>query len=462
MVRYGRKIHIAIAVAKRRVPRQDHPDFMHLRNTGSREMTSNSTNNGTEIIEDLDTRNIEGKRVLLYGMNFSPEIAGVGKYTGEIAEYLSGQKANVTVVTTPPHYPGWAVRDGYTNSYSRETRNGLKILRVPLFLREKMGGIWRLIAPVSFAATSAPVVLWQILRHRPDIVICVEPTLFAAPLAILAAKAVGARTVLHVQDLEVDAAFAVGHIKSINFLKKAAFLFEKYTLRGFDRIITISERMSQKLTEKTGNPDQVVIVRNWVDLEHIYPLGRTSGYRTELGYADDDFIVLYSGNIGAKQGLDTLLDAASKMEESNRKIKFVVAGEGPAKKSLMAKYGHLANVKFLPFQPYERFNEFMNLASLHALPQERGAADLVLPSKLGGMLASGAPVVVTADMGTELANFLGDSALITPPGDVEALAKAIQNASKGDREEYKDRRADLSRKLSKHDGCILFVNAVTG
>jgi colanic acid biosynthesis glycosyl transferase WcaI len=424
-------------------------------------MTMNAKINTPNAAGTLDM-NIEGKRILLYGMNFSPEIAGVGKYTGEIAEYLSGQKAGVTVVTTPPHYPGWQVRDGYSNAYSSETRKGMKIFRVPLFLKENMGGIWRLIAPLSFALTSAPVVLWQILKNRPDIVICVEPTLFASPLAILAAKAVGARTVLHSQDLEVDAAFAVGHLKPNGLVKKAAFLFEKLTLKAFDRIITISERMSDKLIEKTGNPDQVVIVRNWVDLEHIYPLGRTSDYRMELGYADDDFIVLYSGNIGAKQGLNTLLEAANKLEDSNKKIKFVIAGEGPAKKSLISKYAQLSNVQFLPFQPYERFNEFMNVASLHALPQERGAADLVLPSKLGGMLASGAPVVVTADMGTELANFLGDSALITPPGDPEALARAIQNASKGDREGLKDRRADLSRKLSKQDGCILFINAVTG
>ena len=423
-------------------------------------MTAQTSRNDGDTPSDM--RSIDGKRVVLYGMNFSPEIAGVGKYTGEIAEYLTRQKAEVTVVTTPPHYPGWSVKDGYRNAYSSEIKDGCKVFRVPLFLKENMGGIWRLIAPMSFAATSAPVVLWQILRKRPDIVICVEPTLFAAPLAILAAKAVGARTVLHVQDLEVDAAFAVGHIKSINLLKKAAFLFEKLTLKGFDRIITISERMSAKLAEKTGKPAQVAIVRNWVDLEHIYPLGRTSDYRKELGYADDDFIVLYSGNIGAKQGLDTLLEAATRVEDSQKKIKFVIAGEGPAKKALMAKYGKLSNVNFLPFQPYEKFNEFMNLASLHALPQERGAADLVLPSKLGGMLASGAPVVVTADLGTELANFLGDSAVITPPGDPEALAKAIQNASKGDREEYKDRRRDLSRKLSKQDGCISFINAVTG
>jgi colanic acid biosynthesis glycosyl transferase WcaI len=406
-------------------------------------------------------RTISGKKILLYGMNFAPEITGVGKYTGEIADYLTGQGAEVTVVTTPPHYPGWSVREGYSNTYSTERKKDLKIFRVPLFLKENMGGIWRLIAPLSFAATSAPVVLWNILRHRPHFIICIEPTLFAAPLAVLAAKAVGARTVLHVQDLEVDAAFAVGHIKSVPFLKKAAYLFEKYTLKGFDRIITISERMSARLSQKTGKPEQVAIVRNWVDLEHIYPLGRKSAYRQEFGYADDDFIVLYSGNMGAKQGLDTLLDAAAKLGQQ-QKIKFVIAGEGPAKRGLVEKYGTLANVSFLPFQPYEKFNEFMNLASLHALPQERGAADLVLPSKLGGMLASGAPVVVTADEGTELANFLGDSAIITPPGDADALSRAIVQASKGDREDLKDRRADLSRMLSKQDGCISFINAVTG
>ena len=126
---------------------------------------------------------IAGKKILLYGMNFAPEITGVGKYTGEIGDYLTGQGAEVTVVTTPPHYPGWSVRDGYSNSYSSERKKDMKIFRVPLFLKENMGGIWRLVAPLSFAATSAPVVLWQILRHRPQFVICVEPTLFAAPLA---------------------------------------------------------------------------------------------------------------------------------------------------------------------------------------------------------------------------------------------------------------------------------------
>ncbi len=405
---------------------------------------------------------VAGQSVLIYGMNYSPEMAGVGRYTGEIAELLASQAEGVTVVTTPPHYPGWRVQDGFSNSYSSSAEGNIRVLRTPVLLKKKMGGIWRLLAPLSFAVTSAPVVFWQILRQRPDVVLCVEPTLFAAPVALLAAKLVGARTVLHVQDLEVDAAFAVGHLKSAKWLKSLGYLFEKLTLRRFDKVVTISNRMAEKLMEKKVKRERLAIVRNWVDLDHIHPLAQESSYRESLGYAADDFVVLYSGNIGAKQGLDTLLDAAAKLADHS-KVKFVIAGEGPVKADLEARYGHLANVRFLPFQPYKQLNEFLNLANLHALPQDRGAADLVLPSKLGGMLASGAPVLVTADDGTELHTFLDDSAIVTPPGESQAMADAILKAKQdGDCSTRQFRRSELARLLSKRDGFASFLSAVAG
>ncbi len=403
---------------------------------------------------------MSSQRVLIYGMNYSPEIAGVGKYTGEIAELLASHNASVTVVTTPPHYPGWQVTGDYKNAYSSSEDGNLRVLRVPLILRKKMGGIWRLIAPLSFAVTSAPVVFWQILRQRPDVVMCVEPTLFASPVALLAAKMVGARTILHVQDLEVDAAFAVGHLKPNSFLKKIGHAFERLTLGGFDKIVTISNRMADKLAEKNVDRNRLSIIRNWVDLEHIHPLGRPSSYRETLGYGEDDFVVLYSGNIGAKQGLDTLLKAAAQLQDQ-QDIKFVIAGEGPSKADLESAYGSLPNVRFLPFQPYEKLNEFLNLANLHALTQDRGAADLVLPSKIGGMLASGAAVLVTADEGTELHTFLNDSALVSAPGDCVAMADMILHARLGDCPNRSYRRSELAKVLSKREGCASFLSVVT-
>jgi colanic acid biosynthesis glycosyl transferase WcaI len=394
-------------------------------------------------------------------MNYAPEMAGVGRYTGEIAEYLAATGHEVTVITTPPHYPGWRVQDGFSNGYSSGRENGISVIRCPLILRRKIGGIWRLIAPLSFALSSAPVALWQILRRRPKVVFCVEPTLFAAPAAQLAARLAGSSTVLHVQDLEVDAAFAVGHLGSRTSLKKIGQAFEHFTLKHFSKVITISDRMAGKLREKGVDGRRLDVVRNWVDLSHIYPLDGPSPYRDELGFAEGDFVTLYSGNIGAKQGLDVLLDAAERLKDEPR-AHFVVAGEGPLKAALEARYGHLPNVRFLPFQPYARLNEFLNMADLHALPQDKGAADLVLPSKLGGMLASGKPLIVTADEGTELTEFLQGCAIITPPGDANALAAGIRDALEG-RMAPRDSalRRDLCALLSRDSGLVSLVRSMS-
>jgi colanic acid biosynthesis glycosyl transferase WcaI len=127
------------------------------------------------------------RKILIYGINYAPEMIGVGRFTGEIGAHLATHGFDVCVVTAPPHYPGWRAAPPYSAlRYARETRAGVKILRCPLLLRADMRGIWRLLAPFSFALTSAPVALWKIVTHRPDIVLCVEPTFFVAPAGLLA------------------------------------------------------------------------------------------------------------------------------------------------------------------------------------------------------------------------------------------------------------------------------------
>ncbi|MCS0504873.1 WcaI family glycosyltransferase [Ancylobacter mangrovi] len=400
------------------------------------------------------------RRVVVYGMNYAPELAGVGKYTGEIGEHMAAEGKEVTVVTTPPHYPGWQVQGGFRNGYSSALLNGVRVLRTPLLLRKRMGGIWRLLAPLSFALTSAPVVVWQILRRRPDTVLCVEPTLFAAPVAQFAAWLVGARTVLHVQDLEVDAAFAVGHLGSRGWLKSLGYGFERFTLKHFDSVVTISGRMADRLRQKGVPEERLAIVRNWVDLSHIRPMESVSPYRAELGFAPDDFIVLYSGNVGAKQGLNLLIEAAERLKDKPR-IHFVIAGEGPLKAELQRQAASLRNVRFLPFQPYARFNEFLNMPDLHVLPQDHGIADLVLPSKLGGMLASGKPVLITADDGTELAEFARGHSLLVPAGDVGQLCAAIL-AARDMAPEERPQGCALARRLSKGDALDALERAMSG
>ncbi|WP_374305313.1 WcaI family glycosyltransferase [Methylocella sp.] len=362
-------------------------------------------------------------KILIVGENYAPEMTGVGRYTGEIGAYLAECGYDVSVVAAPPHYPGWRVRAPYSAwRYARERLDGVKVTRCPIVLREEMRGIWRLIAPASFAAASLPPALWAAVVERPDVVLCIEPTLMVAPAGLFA-RLFGARLLLHVQDLEFDAAFAVGHLRG-GALKRALFGFESWLLKRFDGIVTISGQMSKRLVEKGVDPARLRIVRNWVDLDKIRPMQGQNAFRAELGLGADDFVALYAGNIGAKQALEVALDAARRLA-GRTNVHFVVAGDGPEKARLMRDYGDLANVRFLPLQPEERLCELLNLADLHILPQSRGAADLVLPSKLGGMLASGKPVLATADAGTELHEVLSGVGVLVPAGDSEAMAVEI-------------------------------------
>ncbi|HMK91025.1 MAG TPA: WcaI family glycosyltransferase [Methylocystis sp.] len=368
------------------------------------------------------------EKILIQAINYAPELIGCGKYTTELARYLRSRGHEIEVVTAPPHYPGWYVRRPYRgSSYCSETLDDIRVTRCPMATKAGGPGLWRFLAPLSYAITASPAVIWRIFRFRPAIVLCVEPTLFAAPVAALAAKFVGARAVLHVQDLEVDAAFGVGHLKGRQ-LKRLAFLLERVMLGLFDRFVTISRKMRGALIAKGLEPGRVEVLRNWVDLSVISPREREGNpFRAQLGLADDVFVALYSGHIGAKQALPVVLEAARALRERDD-IRFVIAGAGPMKQRVMELSADLPNVLHLPLQPTEQLNDLLGLADLHLLPQDRGAADLVLPSKLGGMLASGRPIAATVDPGTELSDILMDIALLSPAGDGGALAGAVAQA----------------------------------
>lgn len=421
----------------------------------------------TQVEFEADSAAMAGaaarKRVLVAAINYAPEEIGCGKYTTELSEYLSLRGYEVEVLTAPPHYPGWFVRRPYRWwSYSTEMRNGVRVMRCPMAMKRNAPGLWRLIAPLSFAICVSPLLLWRMVRLRPNVVVCVEPTLFASPLVVLAAKLIGARTFLHVQDLEVDAAFRIGHLKG-GWLGKAGGLFERVVLRGFDQIITISEKMRAALIQKGVEATKIDMIRDWVNIQAIWPKHEAgqNPFRRELGIDDRRFVVLYAGHVGAKQGLDVLLDAARQLQD-DAGILFVIAGDGPCKEALMRDFRDLRNLEFLPLQPASRLNDLLNLASLHALPQDHAAADLVLPSKLTGMLASGRPIVATAAAGTELAELLRDIAIIAPPGDSRALARAISDARSRDMTAEVAKGLSLAREFSAERILPLFEATLLG
>jgi colanic acid biosynthesis glycosyl transferase WcaI len=361
-------------------------------------------------------------RILVYCINFSPELTGIGKYTGEMCAWLAQRGHEVRVVTAPPYYPEWRIKSGYSGWQYRVDRTSLmRVFRCPVWVPQRPNGLKRLIHLTSFALFSLPVVLWQVL-WRPQVVITLEPPILCAPAAWLVARLARARDWLHVQDFEVDTAFDLGLLP--RRLKAPVLYTERFMLRAFNRVSTISRRMLARLSEKGLDLARCVLFSNWVDCNTIFPSNTPSPFRRELGIPDDAFVALYSGNMGEKQGLDIVVEAARRLA-SQGEIAFVLCGDGAARARLKAQSTALKNVHWLPLQPAERLNDLLNLADVHLLPQRVRAADLVMPSKLGGMLASGRPVIATVNPGTEIAEALTIAGIVTPPGDVDALVRAL-------------------------------------
>ncbi|MDP2322879.1 MAG: glycosyltransferase, partial [Gammaproteobacteria bacterium] len=187
----------------------------------------------------------------------------------------------------------------------------------------------------------------------------------------------------------------------------------------------ISRSMLERLSDKGIPEDKLMLLPNWFHTEQIRPDTRLTEFRFEWGMDENQVVALYAGSIGEKQGMGVLLEAVAELE-GEKMVKFVVCSEGPAFLRLKAKYGHLSNVIWRDLVPPERLNDLLVSADIHLLPQRADAADLVMPSKLTGMLASGRPVLATAVPGTQLADVVEGRGLVMPPGDVAALVAGIR------------------------------------
>lgn len=384
-------------------------------------------------------------KILLCGLNFSPEAVGIGRYSGELARWLSSRGFDVHAITAPPYYPQWRVQRPARNRYSRERFGTLKIDRCPIWVPRQPGGLSRLLHLASFCSSSLPLVLSRLVAP-PDCIIVIAPAFFSTLPALLLAQACRLRgrpiaTLLHIQDFELDAAFELGLLRG-GWIRQLAERLETKLLRSFDRVSTISEAMSARLIEKGVLPDRVVLFPNWVDASSIKvaPAPAQLGWRQELGIPSNALVLLYSGSMNQKQGLELLAAAAHRLADQ-RELWWIFCGEGPTANQLQQACAGLSQVIFLPLQSKESFSDLLQLADIHLLPQKQGAADLVMPSKLLGILASARPVIATADPSSALGQAVLEpqpAGLVTPPGDLSTFIAAVQELA---------RDAELRRQL---------------
>lgn len=369
-------------------------------------------------------------KALITSIYSPPEMIGIAKYTGEMCDYLAKNDCEVTLITTAPYYPQWKVWEGFSNRvYKKAKTDPYTAIICPFWMPKKISGATKMLHLLSFSVASIPSVCKRLILDKPDVVVVVYPYLTTMPFIYVLNKLTFSKTRiwLHIQDYELDAAFDLGIIKN-RFLKRIGSAMEHWIIRRSDVVSTISEKMIERANEKGAN-NPAVYFPNWVDTDVIYPgkSGQESKYMDLWSLPSDKCIALYSGNIGSKQGLEIIVEAARALSDSN--VYFVIAGEGPNRERLVELAAGLNNICFQNLVPQEELNSLLNLADIHMLPQEDGIADLVLPSKLLGMMASGRPIVCTSRVGTQLATIVTECGLVVEPNNVGEFSDAIRQLS---------------------------------
>lgn len=373
-------------------------------------------------------------KILVYGINYSPELTGIGKYTGEMVEWMARQGHEVRVITAPPYYPEWQVDEHYSSWRYRREEGAATVWRCPLYVPKQPSTLKRLIHLGSFALSSFFPLMAQ-RRWKPDRIIGVVPTLFCTPGMRLLGKLSGARTLLHIQDYEVDAMLGLGMAGKGKGGKvaKLASAFERSSLHNVDYVSTISRSMMSKAQEKGVAVEKVIFFPNWSEVARFRDVTavEAAALREQLGLPDAKKIILYSGNIGEKQGLENVIDAAEKLRDQPWQFVIVGQGGGKARLQKLAQERGLQNITFLPLQPYEALPALLKMADCHLVVQKRGAADAVLPSKLTNILAVGGNAVITAEAHTELGQLCDTQpgiAVCVEPESVPALVAGIERA----------------------------------
>jgi len=373
-------------------------------------------------------------------MNYAPESTGIAPYTTEFAEYLAKAGHEVHVITAKPHFPQWKIWDDYRGRRRRTERvDGVWIHRTYAYVPRKPRKVWNRILYDSVFSIS--VLLRALFMRRFDTVFVVSPPVQLGLTGWLLAQRHRAPLFFHIKDIVSLAVVGTGMVRSSSMISRMARGVEDLTHHCADAIGVICDAFEQYLRGSGVPARKIVFFPDYIDTSLLQPGPRVGPFRNRHKLGESEFVVMYSGGIAQKQGLETLVEAAGHAP----RLRFFIIGEGPTKSDLEKKVqtAGLANVTMLPLQPKATLGQQLSAADVLVLTQKRTITDAVFPSKLLAYMACGRPVVVAAADNSETARFVRrhDVGIVVPPEDPAALAAALTTLA-----ENPDRAAQLGRK----------------
>jgi len=363
--------------------------------------------------------------VLVMGMNYAPEQTAIGPLTTELCEYLVSQGHRVSMITAFPHYPEWRIWGGYRGKlFLRENINGVSVYRGYVYVPGKPNTWQRILYDSSFSISAF---LWGLTIRDVDVVLAISPPVQLGLLAWVLGKIKRATFVFQLQDLIIDAAVALGMLKNPRAIRLARIL-EGFIYGKAQAILVVCQGFADNLKNRGVPESKILVLSNWVDTKFISLLEGNKSFRHAHNLNDKQFVILHAGNMGAKQGLDNVIQAGKQLEDQND-VLFLLVGDGSDKARLvdMATREGMSNVRFLPLQPRGMLPQMFSAADLLLLNQRADVVDMVIPSKLLTYMAAGHPIVAAVHSDSEAAKYIrrADCGLVIPPEEPEFLAEAI-------------------------------------
>jgi colanic acid biosynthesis glycosyl transferase WcaI len=365
-------------------------------------------------------------RVVVWGINYAPEFTGIAPHSVALCEFLHARDHDVEMLTSFPYYPTWQKRpEDRGRLYRTDVVNGVRVHRCWHFVPRRVSALKRIVHEGSFVFTSTLRVL---ALPQPDVYVVVSPPLLLGVAGWVVGKLKCAPFVFHVQDMQPDAAVGLGMLKA-NWFTKALYGLESFAYRHAARVSGITRGMLKSFRAKGVPEAKLVYFPNAIDLRDGTTPPARGEFRQRHGFALGEFIAVYAGNLGVKQGLEVLLETAPLLRDP--RIRLLICGDGAQREALEARVREmkLPNFSMLPLQAGRDYDALLTDVDLCFITQQAGAGNSFFPSKLLGLLAASKPVVTVAAPECELALSLveGNFGVNIPPGRAPELAALLES-----------------------------------
>ena len=361
-------------------------------------------------------------RILIVTTNYWPEPTGIAMYTTDLAESLSGIGHQITVLTSLPHYPWWKIPSEFSHlGEGQGTHHGVLVIRTKHLVPPKMNALMRMCFETS---------LWWNLRRvskslngsQFEVLIACIPTVAAGIVGKRIAKKLGIPFGLIVQDLSGVGATQSG-LQGGSVFSKIAHFVEGKALHRADRLVVVSPSMSDVLVGLGVPEPRITQIINY-SARKIFSVDKSFA-RSKFGWASEDFVVIHTGNMGAKQDLENVVKAANALRVDSKIVIYLV-GHGSQESKLKGLIEGKKNIALLPTVPDEDYSALLASADLLLVNERSTQMEMSLPSKLTSYLYSDRAVLAAVPRGGATWKFLEGVAELVVSGDPMALARKIE------------------------------------